>query len=214
MMLTPSLLVELIRCGKEAADDWASPLDAAMGWGQVSTPRRMACFLATIQVETGSLSRLTENLHYRAARLPVVWPGRFHPLGQPDGVRANPLDYANNPEKLANLVYANRMGNGDEASGDGWRFRGRGAPQLTGRDGYVRAGLALRMDFVEDPDRVARPRPGAMVAAWFWSSAGQRRLPVLADQWDLRGFRRVWNGGELGLAEFIEHAERIQKRLS
>lgn len=212
-MLTPSLLVRLIGCNTQAADDWASPLDAAMGWAQITTPRRIACFLATGQVESGALSRLSESLYYRAARLPEVWPTRFHPLGQPDGHRANPLDYAMSPEKLANLVYAGRMGNGDEASGDGWRFRGRGFPQLTGRDAYVRAGLALRIDLVEDPDKVARPRPGAMVAAWFWSWAGAGRLAILADQWDLQGFRKVWNGGAIGLKEFSDNAVRILKAL-
>lgn len=212
-MLTPSLLVQLIGCSPPAADAWASPLDAAMGWAQISTPRRIACFLGTIKVETGGLSRLSENLNYSAARLPAVWPSRFHPLGAPDGRRLNPLDYARNPERLANAVYANRMGNGPVESGDGWRFRGRGAPQLTGRDAYVRAGLALRMDLVADPDKVLRPRPGAMVAAWFWSSAGKGRLPVLADGWELEEFRRIWNGGALGLEEFREAATHILEAL-
>ena len=108
-------------------DAWAGPLNAAMERFEINTPPRVAAFLAQVAHESGELARLVENLNYTAARLVAVWPTKF-----PTVEAAQP--YERNPERLANRVYAKRLGNGDTASGDGWRFRGRGLIQLTGRN--------------------------------------------------------------------------------
>lgn len=126
-----------------------------------------------------------------------LWPKRF-----PTRDVAEP--YARNPRKIANKVYANRMGNRDEASGDGYRFRGRGCIQLTGHANYFHAGKALGIDFVMEPDLVATPKYAAMTAGWFWST---HKCNVLADAKDWTGLTRKINGGAIGLADRIKHIE-------
>jgi putative chitinase len=150
------------------AERFVGPLNRAMTEFGTTTPKRQAAFLAQLGGET-RLVRWEENLNYTTvARLRAVFPSYF-PATMPD---AQVETYLNNPEGLANRVYANRLGNGDEASGDGWRFRGRGPIQLTGRSNYVRVGTALGLDLVGNPDwvsdRVNRPDVGFRVAAFFF----------------------------------------------
>src|SRR5258706_10657065 len=118
----------------------------------------MAAFLAQIVHESGNLQNLEENLRYSAKRLREVWPKRF-----PDGATAEA--YAGNAEKLANRVYAGRLGNGDEASGDGWKYRGRGLIQLTGRSNYAACKAALDLDVVRSTDLLLEPPGPARSAA-------------------------------------------------
>lgn len=177
------------------AGRWLAPLDAAMlEWG-IASPQRMAAFLAQIAFETNELRRLEESLAYSAKRLCEVWPRRFPDL-------ATAESYASNPERLANRVYSGRLGNGSEASGDGWRYRGRGLIQLTGRSNYAACSRALGVDLVEFPERLLEPGLAARSAAWYWSSRG---LNELADhergEKDDRDFARITaiiNGGDLG----------------
>ena len=124
------------------------------------TPLRLAHFLAQCEHESGGFVRLTENLNYSASGLLATFGKRFNGVSE---------TYARKPEKIANRAYADRLGNGNEASGDGWRFRGRSFIQLTGRDGYTRAGKDLKQDFINNPNLVATEY-ALKVALWFFTS--------------------------------------------
>lgn len=168
---------------------WASIITPAMTRYGINTPRRVAAFLACVVHETGGFRVMSENLNYSAARLPVVWPSRFSGPAQA-------AQYAGNPEKLANKVYASRMGNGDEASGDGWKFRGAGLIQITGRANYAALAKAFGKG-VDEASAWVRTREGAAVsAAWWWSSAGCNEL---ADTGNVEAWRRRVNGGLIGI---------------
>jgi putative chitinase len=162
----------------------------------LTTPTRQSAFLAQTAHESAGFTRLTENLNYSATGLATTWPGRFRGAdGQPNAL-ARALH--RRPEAIANVVYANRMGNGPEASGDGWRYRGRGLLQITGRAQYQRCGAALGLPLVEQPDLLAQPEPAVLSAAWFWQVNG---LNELADAGDFEAITRRINGGLNGLAE-------------
>jgi putative chitinase len=133
----------------------------------------------------------------------VVWPKRF-----PTVASAEP--YARDPEKLANHVYANRLGNGDEASGDGWYFRGRGPIQTTGFDNYKRTGEAIGVDLISAPQKLTVPVIGIAAAGWYWKSNG---LNDLADTGNHAMITRRIQGATLGLTERIELTEKIRKIL-
>ena len=153
------------------AQAWADPLSAACAINDISTPQRQAAFLAQLAVETAYFRELDEDLDYRNAdRIFELFRGEI-----PDHETAARL--CHNPEALANMVYANRNGNGGRASGDGWRYRGRGPIQLTGRDNYRACGAAIAVDLVDDPDLLATPGPGCLGAAWFWARNGLTRSP-------------------------------------
>jgi len=171
---------------------WLGPLNAALAEYSVdAAPARVAMFLAQVAVETAGLTRLEELLDYSPERLIEVWPMRF------DAVSA-PL-YAHRPQALADLVYADRMGNGDEASGDGWRYRGRGLLMLTGRGAYQAAGYSLGLELEYDPDRVAAdPAAACRTAAWHWAVSGCNRL---ADAGQFEAVTRAVTGGRTGLPE-------------
>jgi len=186
---------------------WIDPVRLAMQEWSINTAAREAAFLAQIIHESASFTQLGESLNYSAARLCMVWPRRFASMQA-----AAP--YAANPEGLANLVYANRMGNGDERSGDGFRFRGRGLIQLTGRDNYQRCGRALQLDLLTSPDLLLQAAPASRSAGWFWQSAG---LNELADPHQggnaTDDFSRICqkiNGGFQGLQQRIDLWQRIQ----
>jgi putative chitinase len=127
-----------------------------------------------------------------------LWKSRF-----PTIEIAN--EYARNPKKIANKVYSSRMGNRDEASGDGYRFRGRGCIQLTGHANYFHAGQACGQDFVMEPDLVAMPMYAAMTAGWFWDT---HKLNDFANRRDFVGMTKKINGGTIGLNDRIAHIEQ------
>lgn len=201
--LTPDRLARAAGIPLDVAAAWAPPLSAAMAAYAIAGPRRQAAFIAQLAHESAGFTRLEENLNYSASRLMQVWPTRF-----PTADKA--LLYAHNPEKLANHVYANRMGNGDEASGDGWRFRGRGPIQLTGRTNYAEASadlfgsVGMPDRLVEIPDSVLDPWVGAAVAARFWYV---RKLNDLADIEDWEQITRRINGGLHGLEDRLARTE-------
>lgn len=145
-------------------DGWVDPLNVAMDEFGISSPLQMAAFLAQAAHESAELTRIEENLNYSARRLMQVWPRRFSHQEAPT--------YAYQPERIANRAYAGRMGNGNEASGDGWRYRGRGIFQLTGRDNYRRASGALGLGLLADPDQLLQPLHAARSAGWFWRDRG------------------------------------------
>jgi putative chitinase len=162
----------------------------------LTTSTRQSAFLAQTAHESAGFTRLTENLNYSATGLAATWPARFRGAdGQPNALARG---LHRQPEAIANVVYANRMGNGPEASGDGWRYRGRGLLQITGRAQYQRCGAALGLPLVEQPDLLAQPGPAVLSAAWFWQVNG---LNELADAGDFEAITRRINGGLNGLAE-------------
>jgi putative chitinase len=176
---------------------WVEALNATFDRFGILTPNQQAAFIGQCGHECGNFKILEENLNYRAATLMKLWPKRF-----PTQEIANA--YAGNPAKIANMVYANRMGNRDEASGDGYRFRGRGCIQLTGHTNYFHAGKAMGMDFVAAPALVATPKYAAMTAGWFWSTHDCNRLAEAAD-WT--GLTKKINGGTIGLNDRIHHTQ-------
>lgn len=125
----------------------------------------LVMFLSQISVESGRLTTFKENLNYSAKRLQEVWPSRFTPENAPY--------YANNPERLANSVYANRLGNGNEASGDGWKFIGRGAIQLTGRNNYTKFTNYISADINQTPTYLETPYGAIESACWFWTQVAK-----------------------------------------
>lgn len=154
---------------------WVAALAPALAKAAISTPRRIAAFLAQCAVESAGFRALQEDLSYSVSRLCQVWPNRFP-------TEAAAEDCAFHPETLANTVYADRLGNGPTSSGDGWRFRGRGLIQITGRDAYQRFAAASAMPIELAVDFAATPAGAAQTAAWFWST---RKLNALADAWML-----------------------------
>ena len=158
--------------------------------------KRAACFLATCAVES-KFTKLVENMNYSAKRLSEVWPKRFK--GEDGKPNALALKIANNPEAIANVVYANRMGNGPGETGDGWRYRGRGFIPLTGKYNYKRYGEYLGLDLVNNPELAEQEDIAAEIAAEFWWRSD---LNEAADVLDLIAIRKRVNGGLIGFNEF------------
>lgn len=184
------------RCKDPAG--FALALEDACALREINTPQRIADFLGQLGHETGGFTRLEENLNYSATRLIQVFGKYF--------THANVLGYATYPVKIANRVYANRMGNGDEASGDGWRYRGRGMIQLTGKANYQEYERADPVcGCVAQPDLLLQPRWAARSAAWYWQRHG---LNELSDAGNFDELTRRINRAKLGLAERHEIAER------
>ena len=174
---------------------WVDALNETFEKFNISTPRQQAAFIGQCSHECGNFKVLEENLNYRAATLMKLWAKRFPTLEI-----AN--EYAGQPRKIANKVYANRMGNRDESSGDGYRFRGRGCIQLTGSTNYYHAGRALGVDLWANPDLVATPKYAALTAGWFWST---HNCNAKASAQDWTGLTKIINGGTIGLDDRIKH---------
>jgi len=193
-MATVDQLKEIFHGAKEEnLDKYIDALNEAMNEFEINTLHREAMFLAQCGHESGMFSLVTENLNYKAETLAKVFPKYFHDV--------DPNDYAKQPEKIANRVYANRMGNGDSESGDGYRFRGRGFIQLTGKSNYERCGAALNKDLVSDSDYLATPEGAARSAAWFFQENGCNET---ADSDDVLKTTKIINGGTIGLEERTE----------
>jgi putative chitinase len=158
-------------------------------------PKRMAAFLAQVAHESGAFNFTKEGLSYSAQSLVKVWPKRF-----PTTAIAN--QYARNPEKIANKVYANRMGNGDENSGDGYKFCGRGLIQLTGKDNYSKFAKSIGKTLDETVKYLETPEGAVASAAWFWDA---NKLNIYADKGDFVGLTKRINGGTIGLADRKHH---------
>jgi putative chitinase len=170
---------------------WDIPLNQVFVKYDIGTPKRQAAFIGQCAVESANFTRLQENLNYSAQRLTQVWFSRF-----PNVSMAEP--YAHNPEKLANFVYAGRMGNLQD--GDGWKFHGRGLIQLTGRENYANCGSGIGVDIIDNPDLLLTPKYAALSAGWFWNKKG---LNALADTQEYGTMTRRINGGLTGLEERI-----------
>lgn len=165
-------------------------LTAAMADAGITDPNEQAAFMGQMHHESGGFTQLEESLYYTPERLQQVWPSRF-----PD--EASTEGFARNPEALGNHVYGGRMGNTEP--GDGYRYRGRGFTQLTGKDNYTAASESLGIDLVNNPDMAADPEVAAKVATWYWQN--REGLSEAAQSGDTREVTRLINGGDNGLAD-------------
>lgn len=184
-------------------DSYAKPLVTAMEHFNINTNKRMAAFIGQCMVESSNFTKLEEGLYYTT-------PSRIEAIFSRARGRGNEL--ARNPEKLANVVYAGRLGNGNEASGDGWKYRGRGLIQLTGKTNYTIAGKELDLDLVGNPDQVKDNLfVACLTAAWFFSKNGCNEL---ADGWQISNITKRVNGpAMLHNKERIDISNKILKAL-
>lgn len=188
MKITPEMLVNSHLADADTANKIADALSAACERFGIDTPEAVAMFLAQAAHESGHFKSTVENLNYSADRLRAVWPARF-----PTAESAAP--YNRNPEMIANKVYASRMGNGDEYSGEGYAFRGRGYFMVTGKSNYFALATALAMpEIMDNPDLVAEPEVAALSAAWFWH---KNNLDACCT--DVTTCTKKINGGTIGL---------------
>jgi putative chitinase len=193
-ILSKEQLAQLIP-GNPYVDYWHSAMERCLPDYDINTPQRVAAFMAQCGHESGNFKFLKENLKYRAASLTKVWPKYF-----PNMDIAN--QYAGNEEKIANRAYANRMGNGPEESGDGWRFCGRGLIQLTGRNNYQNFADSIETDINDIPHYLATFEGAVQSACWFWET---NKLNQWADKGDMLTLTKRINGGTLGLDDRIKH---------
>ena len=180
-------------------ENWFHALSQLLPDYEINTPQRIAAFLAQCAHESGEFLFLKENLNYKAATLSRIWP-KYFPPGVAEEYAAKP----NKQEAIANRAYANRMGNGDEASGDGYRYCGRGLIQLTGKDNYTWFAASLKITPDEASEYLQTFEGAAQSACWFWENNNLNRF---ADVDDILGLTKAINGGTLGLEDRKKHYE-------
>jgi putative chitinase len=200
---------------RETAEKWLPHIHAAFEQFNITTKRQIAGWLAQTAHESGGFSRLEENLNYSADGMAAIWPNRFAVLGQDkkpvkkEG-KNTPNKFAlalhRKPEMIANVVYSNRMGNGSIESGDGWKYRGRGLKQLTGKNNYAACGKSLGFDLINAPDTLLEMSWAALSAAWFWSV---NNCAQFADKDDFVGLTKRINGGTIGLEDRTKRYKAI-----
>ena len=184
---------------EDIIEGFVAPLNEVLEFYEINNPQRISMFLAQIGHESGGMRTIKENLNYSAERLKVIFPKYFR------GVDTTP--YAKNPAKIANYVYANRMGNGPVESGDGYRYRGRGLIQLTGKSNYQAFAADMEIGLDEAVIWLDTPEGAAWSAGWFWDS---RELNDLADKGDVLRVTKKINGGTIGLADReLHYAEAL-----
>jgi len=170
----------------------AHALHAACAEFSINTAERSIAFLSQIHHESSGLSRLSESFAYTPQRLMAVWPFRFRSLSAAQEYESK------GPRAIANYVYSDRMGNGPERSGDGWKYRGQGFLQLTGLANFAEFGEALGLPLVKSPELAQRSTEGARIAARYWSTRGCNEL---ADALNVTAITRAINGGLTGLKD-------------
>jgi putative chitinase len=183
--------------GNPYLDHWHHALEQALPDYDINTPQRVAAFIAQCAHESGGFRALKENLNYRAVTLRKVFPKYF-----PDDATANA--YAQKPVMIANRVYGNRMGNGDEASGDGFRYCGRGLIQLTGKQNYQNFADSIETPVEDIPEFLATFEGAVQSACWFWEA---NNLNQWADKNDILTLTKRINGGTIGLEDRKKHYE-------
>jgi putative chitinase len=177
------------------AEQWYEALCQILPDYEIDTPQRLAAFLAQTAHESGGYRAIKENLNYRAATLRKVFP-KYFPTDE------SAAQYAGKPEMIANKVYGSRMGNGDESSGDGYRYCGRGLIQLTGKDNYTRYAQSLEISVEEASEHLTTFEGCVQSAAWFWEN---NNLNQWADKGDILTLTKRINGGTIGLEDRIKH---------
>ena len=176
-------------------DGWHAALSSVLHKYEIDTPQRVAAFIAQCTHESGGFKRLKENLNYKAESLVRVFPKYFPSLDLAK-------QYAHDQEKIANRVYGGRMGNGDESSGDGFRYCGRGLIQLTGRNNYTKFSESIGMAVEEVPSLLETFEGAVKSACWFWKT---NNLNQYADSGDILTMTKRINGGTIGLEDRIKH---------
>jgi putative chitinase len=195
--LTEDVVKELLPKVKNL-QEWYEELLGVLPQYEIDTPNRVAAFVAQCGHESLGFTVLQENLNYSADGLRKIF-GKYFPTAE------IAKQYARKPEMIANRAYANRIGNGDEDSGDGYKYRGRGIIQITGRNNYSKCSIALFDDetnLLENPDLLIEPHYAMHSACWFWNAT---RLNALADSGDMKTMTKRINGGYLGLEDRIAH---------
>lgn len=188
-----------------SAGDWLDIVQKYFDKYEINTLNRGAAFISQTGHESKDWQTLEENLNYSVTNINKVFPKYFSRAGR------DPKPYAHNPEKLANIVYANRLGNGDTNSGDGWKFRGRGIIQLTGRDHYTNFGKTVGMT-PEEVITYITTKEGALEAAvWYWS---RNQINKIADTGDVVAISKAINGGDIGLEDRKKRFAEVKKILS
>jgi len=196
-ILTQDQLAQILP-GNPYIEHWYHALSEALPDYDITSPQRIACFLAQCAHESGGFTAIQENLNYKAESLCRVWP-RYFNAGNAD-------DYAHQPEKIANRAYAGRMGNGPEESGDGWKFCGRGLIQLTGRQNYQAFADSLQMSIDDVPEYLATFEGAVQSACFFWES---NNLNQWADKSDMTTLTKKINGGTLGLEDRMNRYQHV-----
>lgn len=194
--------VKAILPGNKEPEEWLDALNKILPAYRINSPLRVAGFMAQCCHESNNFKVLEENLNYSAEGLNKIFPKYFIKSGR------DAAKYAKQPEKIANVVYGGRMGNGDEKSGDGYRYRGRGVIQLTGKDNYTAFGKDANVN--RTPEQVIEylsTKRGALAsAAWYWNS---RSINDAADAGDIVKMTKLVNGGTIGLEDRKKHYEHI-----
>jgi len=203
MLLTLQQFKQAFPSCKES-DIWYSTFSAELKSSTINTKLRLAHFLSQCAHESSYFNVLTENLNYSRDGLLKIFPKYFTP--------ATAADYARKPQKIASRVYANRMENGPESSGDGWKYRGRGIIQLTGKSNYTRCSQALykNLMLIENPDLLLDKSVAVRAAIWFWET---NSLNQLADADNIIGVTKRINGGTIGLAHRTQVLDQIKRFL-
>jgi putative chitinase len=194
-ILTLSQLKQMVK--NPYINQWHEALDQLLDDYEINTPLRVAHFIAQCAHESGNFVFIKENLNYKAASLQKTF-AKYFPTAE------LAAQYEKRPEKIANRVYANRMGNGDEASGDGWLYCGRGLIQLTGKDNYTFFAGSLGITTQEASEYLQTFEGAAQSACWYWE---QNNLNRFADANDVKGLTRAINGGYIGLEDRQSHTE-------
>lgn len=197
LILTTSDIASLFPHASNPAG-WAAALDSACYRHGIASKVRLAAFLAQVGHESGGLTRLVENLNYSEAALRAQWPSRFTPAQAAQWGRN--ASHAASQQAIANQAYGGRLGNGLPATGDGWRFRGRGLIQLTGRTNYARCAAALMIPLSDLPDYLETQVGAAEASAWWWEDAG---CNALAEAGDFVVLTKRINGGTTGLDDRV-----------
>jgi len=198
MTLTKDQIIALLHGNPEAAA-WADAALEILPKYEINTPNRIAGFFAQTCHESMNFSVLSENLSYRKETLEKLFSKYFSKAGR------NAADYEKQPEKIANVIYANRLGNGDTASGDGFKFRGRGIVQLTGRDNTTAFGKSVGMTPEQAIDYVQTKKGALESACWYWNS---RKINIACDENDIVKMSKLVNGGTIGLEDRRKHYEQ------
>ena len=198
MILTLSKLKRIL-VGNSNVDEWYRALTENIYFFEIDNEKRIAAFLAQTSHESMNYTRVIENLNYSWTSLRSVFPKYF-----PNDSLAK--KYAHNQRAIANRVYANRMGNGPESSGDGWRYRGRGLIQLTGKYNYKKFGDSLGISLSEVPDFLETFDGAVISACWYWEN---KDLNYYADNDDIKSITKLINGGYIGLEDRIRKYSNI-----
>jgi putative chitinase len=205
MIITLDQLRAATGANEANAEKYLKPLNDAMGLYNIDDPRVVAGFLSQVGHESGGLATVVENLNYRVAALTSLF-GR-HRISEADAKaygRDDATGQKANQEAIANIIYGGDFGRknlGNTEQGDGWKYRGRGLKQLTGRANYKACGESLGLNLIDDPDQLAQPVAAALSAAWFWASRRGLGIEDAAEAGDVRKMTKLINGGDIGLPQ-------------